>query len=193
VESSAQSLAPPKQLRMAKGPGAFPAKAADHGFEALFEAEYAAVVRVAGRVLLERSAAEDVAQEVFLEFHLRYPLGREAASAWLRLASAHIALNRLRGERRRSRRELGTGAQLGTQENPESAVLASETRREVRRALGRIKRRHAALLMLRYSGLSYVEVAAALSIPASQVGVRLRRAEAALRKEVERDQAAPSR
>ncbi len=58
--------------------------------------------------------------------------------------------------------------------------------------MGRLKRRHAALLILRYSGLSYSEVATALAIPVSQVGVRLRRAEAALRKEVERDRIAPS-
>ena len=71
-------------------------------------------------------------------------------------------------------------------------ALASETRQEVREALGRLKRHQAALLVLRYSGLSYAEVAAALSIPVSQVGVRLRRAEAALRQEVDRDHIAPS-
>ena len=67
--------------------------------------------------------------------------------------------------------------------------LLAETQREVRAALGRIKPPQAALLALRYSGLSYAEVAAALSIPVTQVGVRLRRAEAALRKEVDHDQA----
>jgi RNA polymerase sigma-70 factor (ECF subfamily) len=157
------------------------------GFETLFHAEYASVVRVAARVLLEQSAAEDVAQEVFLEFHLRHPSGHRAAPGWLRLAAAHRALNRLRGDRRRFLRELRTDREGVSHENPESVALATETRREVREALGRIKRRHAALLVLRYSGLSYSEVASALSIPVSQVGVRLRRAEAALRKEVDRD------
>jgi RNA polymerase sigma-70 factor (ECF subfamily) len=70
--------------------------------------------------------------------------------------------------------------------------LTTETRREVRAALGRMKRRHSELLVLRYSGLSYAEVAQALSITVSQVGVRLRRAEAALRREVGDDQIAPS-
>ncbi|MGA7172002.1 MAG: sigma-70 family RNA polymerase sigma factor [Candidatus Dormiibacterota bacterium] len=157
------------------------------GFEALFQAEYASVVRVAARVLLEQSAAEDVAQEVFLEFHLRHPHGHPAAPGWLRLAAAHRALNRLRGDRRRFQRELRTDQEGVSCGNPESVALATETRREVREALGRIKRRHAALLTLRYSGLSYSEVASALSIPVSQVGVRLRRAEAALRKEVDCD------
>jgi RNA polymerase sigma-70 factor (ECF subfamily) len=174
-------------------PTATSAKATERSdFEALFQVEYPAVVRVAARVLRERSAAEDVAQEVFLEFHLKYPNGHRGAAGWLRLAAAHLALNRIRGDRRRSRREQGLVEERSTQVTPETLAVASETRQEVQAALGRLKRRHAALLVLRYSGLSYVEVAAALSIPVSQIGVRLRRAEAALRKEVERDSVAPS-
>ena len=172
--------------------GSRPLTSVQDDFEGLFHAEYPSVVRVAARVLLERSAAEDVAQEVFLEFHLRYPHGHQAAPGWLRLAAAHLALNRLRGDRRRFRRELGSGEDRGHQENPETVALATETRREVRAALARMKTRHSALLVLRYSGLSYAEVADALSIPVSQVGVRLRRAEAALRREVGDDQIAPS-
>jgi RNA polymerase sigma-70 factor (ECF subfamily) len=179
---------------VAPGPFAFHTQTARPSeFEALFSAEYASVVRVAARVLLDRSAAEDVAQEVFLDFHLRYPRGRQAAPGWLRAAAAHLALNRLRGDRRRWRRELGQAGPQHNLEDPETAALASETRREVQQALGRIKRHQAALVVLRYSGLSYAQVADALAIPVSQVGVRLRRAEAALRKEVDRDHIAPSR
>jgi RNA polymerase sigma factor (sigma-70 family) len=193
VDSPSGGLALPQPLRVTRGPvGSRSRGSVQSDFEALFQAEYSSVVRVAARVLLERSAAEDVAQEAFLEFHLRYPHGHQAAPGWLHLAAAHLALNRLRGDRRRFRRELGTGEDRGAQENPESLALTTETRREVRAALGRMKRRHSELLVLRYSGLSYAEVAQALSIPVSQVGVRLRRAEAALRREVGDDQIAPS-
>jgi len=54
----------------------------------------------------------------------------------------------------------------------------------IRDALSRIPGRHAAVLVLRYSGLSYTEMAAALGVPVNTVGTRLRRAEARLRKEV---------
>jgi DNA-directed RNA polymerase specialized sigma24 family protein len=47
--------------------------------------------------------------------------------------------------------------------------------------------RQAAALVLRYSGLSYAEVATALGMPADQVGTALRRAEAAMRKEMTHD------
>lgn len=179
---------------MTKGPIAPRASTADGtAFEELFQAEYPSVVRVAARVLMERAAAEDVAQEAFLSFHVRYPQGHPSAAGWLRLAAAHLSLNRLRGDRRRSVRERVDRERAEAQETPESAALASETRREVRQALARIKRAQAALLALRYSGLSYAEVAEALGIPVSQVGIRLRRAESALRKEVSHDQADASR
>ena len=68
--------------------------------------------------------------------------------------------------------------------DPERVVESQETRRQVREALARLPRKPAAVLTLRYSGLSYAEVADALGVGVGQVGTLLRRAEAALRKEV---------
>ncbi|HYM50260.1 MAG TPA: sigma factor-like helix-turn-helix DNA-binding protein, partial [Candidatus Limnocylindrales bacterium] len=56
-----------------------------------------------------------------------------------------------------------------------------------RAALGKLPERSAAVLALRYSGLSYAEVATALRTRAGNVGTMLRRAEEALRKEVQDD------
>ena len=70
--------------------------------------------------------------------------------------------------------------------SPERIVEDAEQRREVRRALMRLPERTAAVLMLRHSGLSYAEVATALGIKVGNVGTLLRRAEEALRKEVDR-------
>jgi len=63
---------------------------------------------------------------------------------------------------------------------------AREQRRLVRAALRRIAPKKARVLALRYSGLSYTEVAAALEIRPDQVGTLLRRAEAAFEKELDR-------
>jgi RNA polymerase sigma-70 factor (ECF subfamily) len=52
--------------------------------------------------------------------------------------------------------------------------------------LARIPRRQAVVLVLRHSGLSYAEVAAALDMSAGSVGTTVRRAESALRKELNR-------
>ena len=75
-------------------------------FERLFMAEYGKVVAVANRVLADRTEAEDVAQEVFLDFHRKHRPDVSYAAAWLHRAAVHTALNRIRSRRRRERREL---------------------------------------------------------------------------------------
>ena len=94
----------------------------------------------------------------------------------------------IRGERRRAQREIAHAldpAQTPAA-NPERLVEEAAVRQEVRQALRKLPQRTAALLMLRYSGLSYAEVATALGMKVGNVGTLLRRAEEALRKEVNR-------
>ena len=50
----------------------------------------------------------------------------------------------------------------------------------------RLPRRSAALLVMRHSGMSYAEIADALGVKVGHVGTMLRRAESALRKEMDR-------
>ena len=159
----------------------------DEAFEALFTAEYARVARIANRVLADPQEAEDVAQEVFIDFHRMHSASAQYAPAWLHRAAAHAALNRLRGARRRQQREIAQAA--GESErtaDPQKLLEVKEDRRRVRQALARLAPRPAAVLVLRASGLSYAEVAQALGVGIGQVGTLLRRAEAALRKEVTR-------
>jgi RNA polymerase sigma-70 factor (ECF subfamily) len=159
----------------------------DESFEALFTAEYARVAGIANRVLADPHEAEDVAQEVFIDFHRLHSSSAQYAPAWLHRAAAHEALNRLRGSRRRQRREIAQATEEGDRSaDPQSILEANEDRRRVREALARLAPRPAAVLVLRASGLSYAEVAQALGVGIGQVGTLLRRAEAALRKEVGR-------
>lgn len=159
----------------------------EESFEALFAAEYSRVAAIANRVLGDPHEAEDVAQEVFVDFHRLHSASALYAPAWLHRAAAHTALNRVRGARRRQRRELAQATEEGTRIlDPQAQVEMNEDRREVRRALGRLAPKPAAVLVLRASGLSYAEVAQALGVGIGQVGTLLRRAESALRKEVTR-------
>jgi RNA polymerase sigma factor (sigma-70 family) len=159
----------------------------DEAFEALFTAEYARVAGIANRVLADPHEAEDVAQEVFIDFHRLHSASAQYARAWLHRAAAHAALNRLRGSRRRQRREVAQAAEDITQSiDPQKQVEINEDRRQVRQALARMAPKPAAVLVLRASGLSYAEVAQALGVGTGQVGTLLRRAEITLRKEVRR-------
>jgi len=161
------------------------ARSDDQAFEDLFAAEYRRVVGIANRVLADPDEAEDVAQEVFIDFHRLHSASAEYAPAWLHRAAAHTALNQLRGARRRQKREFAQAAEEGDRSiDPQRQAEIDEDRRRVRKALGRLAPKPAAVLVLRASGLSYSEVARALGVGVGQVGTLLRRAEAALRKEV---------
>ena len=155
-------------------------------FEELFRTEYVRVVGIAHRVLGDQAEAEDVAQDVFVSFYRSHPANAPYGPAWLHAAAAHAALNALRGRDRRSRREAAQALPVDAAavDDPSEVVAASETRDEVRAVLGRLPERSAALLAMRYSGLSYAEIAAALDVRASSVGTLLRRAEDAFRREL---------
>ncbi|HEY7623796.1 MAG TPA: sigma-70 family RNA polymerase sigma factor [Candidatus Limnocylindria bacterium] len=155
-------------------------------FERLFRAEYARVVGIAQRVLGDQTEAEDVAQEVFLSFYRAHPAEAPYAASWLHAAAAHAALNALRTRGRRTRREAADALppDAVASDDPAAQVAAAETRDEVRAVLARIPERSAALLALRYAGLSYSEIATALDVRASSVGTLLRRAEDAFRREL---------
>src|SRR5258708_13036657 len=83
----------------------------EESFEALFAAQYARVAGIANRVLADPHEAEDVAQEVFIDFNRLHSASAPYAAAWLYRAAPHKALNRVRGRRRRDRRELSQAAQ----------------------------------------------------------------------------------
>jgi len=154
--------------------------------EQVFRTAYPRVVAVAARVLGSRDEAEDVAQEVFLTFgRSSVPAGE--ALGWLSVAAAHTALNHLRTGRRRAAREAVVGdPAVGDHPDVADAVVTLDERRRVRAALALLPRKQAVALVLRHSGLSYAEVAAACELSAGSVGTTVRRAESALRKELNR-------
>ncbi len=153
--------------------------------DVVFRREYRQVVGVAARVLGSTDQAEDVAQEVFLSF-ARSSVPADEAGGWLTVAATHTALNLLRSGRRRSARE--EAADDGQPLVPDVAdlVITRDERSSVRAALARLPHKQAAALVLRHSGLSYAEVAAALDMSPGSVGTTVRRAESVLLKELNR-------
>ena len=154
--------------------------------DVVFRRHYQRVVSVAARVLGSRDQAEDVAQEVFLAFN-RSSVPAGEAGGWLTVAAAHTALNLIRSGRRRAANE-ETAATAVPLAEPDVAevVMTLEERSRVRAALARLPHKQAVALVLRHSGLSYAEVAAALDLSPGSVGTTVRRAESALREELTR-------
>lgn len=164
------------------------------GFDDLFATEYPRVVAIARRVLGDSGEAEDVAQEVFAAFARSRRAGDSRAHGWLRTAAVHTALNHMRTRKRRLARELSDyrmhralNESAARANDPQAALEASHRRVLVRTAMLRIEVHHAQVLALRYSGLSYAEIAATLQVDVAQIGTRLARAERAFRREIERE------
>jgi RNA polymerase sigma factor (sigma-70 family) len=150
----------------------------------VFRRDYRLVVGVAARVLGSRDQAEDVAQDVFLSFG-RSSVPPARARGWLCVAAAHTALNLLRSGRRRAVREEAVAAgHDDVVADVAEAVVTLVDRERMRDALARLPRKQAVAVVLRHSGLSYADVAAALDLAPGSVGTTVRRGEAALRKEL---------
>ncbi len=156
-------------------------------FEGAFRRHLPAVLGLATRVLGDRAEAEDVAQEAFLRL-VHDPVlheGDRAVGAWLRRVTLNSSFNRLRGRKRADAR----ADLVGRRDEPRTdvsgpavaAVLAQETRAEVREALLALPPRQRDCLLLRHSGYAYTEIAETLGIAVGSVGVLLARAERAFR------------
>lgn len=156
-------------------------------FEALFQKHWPLVYGAILRVLGDPDEAEDLSLDIF--WRLYRILKRDTRSskirnlrAWLFRSASNSALNELRSRKRRAHYEAQAGA-LALVENPVENPIEDVERREeqvkVRVVLAGMKVSDAQLLVLRYTGLSYKEVAEALDIAPSSVGTLLARAEKA--------------
>ncbi len=153
-------------------------------FESLFRDHFERLVRITRRVLRSDAEAEEVCADSFLKLYRSGPgvLAAGPAGAWLYRVATRTALDRLRQARRRGIKqelELESESQpVGGVDDPLNRMIRSERIAEVRSTLARMKTDKAQLLLLRHSGLSYQEIAAAMQIKAASVGTMLVRAEA---------------
>jgi len=149
------------------------------GFDELFLRHYTAVYRVLYGVVGNAQEAEDLAQETFTALYRQPPRldGSGALGGWLYRVAVNRAYNALRSKQRLQRR-LGW-VEPEQQSDPQDQYLRHEERERVRAALARLPERTAKLLLLRYAGLSYAEIASALDLAPASVGTLLARAERA--------------
>ena len=151
-------------------------------FEAFFHAHYERIARVIARVVGDHGRAEDLAAEALWKLCRTPQVHGESAGGWLYRTAVRMGLNELRSGRRRLRYEALSDAPANCL-TPEEAHAAAEERGQVRQVLAVLRERQAELLILRASGLSYEELAAALGLNPASVGTLIGRAQQAFRKE----------
>ena len=149
-------------------------------FRAVFLQHYARIVAILVRLLGDFSHAEEVATDAFWRLY-RQPTLQVAGSVggWLYRTATNLGIDALRasGRRRQYEGAAGSTGAESTASGPLDDLIREETCRRVRTVLASIKPAHAQLLILRASGLSYKELAAALDVKMSGIGTMLNRAE----------------
>jgi RNA polymerase sigma-70 factor (ECF subfamily) len=154
---------------------------ADAFLDAAFETHWSWVCRTLAYMVGDWDEAQDLALEVFYRLHTRPPRDRSKLGSWLHRVATNVGLNAIRARRRRQKYEETVGQWKLQQaaENPAAAVERRETQAQVRRVLATMSRRKAQLLILRYTGHSYAEIADILDVAPGSVGTMLARAEQA--------------
>jgi RNA polymerase sigma-70 factor (ECF subfamily) len=139
------------------------------------------VFSIAYHYLQDRSLAEDLAQEVFLELYQNLVRIQSAAhlTFWLRRVTANRCIDQ--GRKKLRRRE------LALEESPEPAAAASPSDplllQRLRQSLALLPERQRMVVILRFQeGLGPAEIAEALEMPVNTVKSTLHRSLEELRK-----------
>ncbi len=151
-------------------------------FEALFRQHWGRISRVLACLVGDPDEAQDLSLEAFWRLYRRPPTHACEVGGWLYRVATNLGYNWLRARRRRIQYEAEAGRDFLTESTPPGPDEAQETaalRARVQTVLAELSEREAQILTLRYSGLSYAEVAAALGVAPGSVGTLLARAEAA--------------
>ena len=149
-------------------------------FGAIVRRHQSMVFSLALHALRNPTAAEDLAQEVFLEFYRS--LGRIESEAhtvaWLRRVTSHRCIDELR--RARHRRELAVEPLPDQGEAPRCREVFLEDRLQA--LVTRLPARARMVIVLRYQEeMAVADIAAALNMPLNTVKSHLRRSLAVLR------------
>ena len=160
-------------------------------FKKLFDAYSSLVFNVALRMLRNRQDAEDITQDVFLHAYKSLAEFRcdSKLSTWLYRIAVNRSLNFLRKKKHErwlsldfaSGRREDPSEVLSLQENPQESLERTETERIVRDAIDSLpKMQRTAMLLHRYEGLSYEEIAEIMNVSVASVESRLHRTKQAL-------------
>jgi RNA polymerase sigma-70 factor (ECF subfamily) len=155
-------------------------KSSSPDFEALFDEHWNRLCGVLNRILGDPQEAEDLALEAFVQLHKRPPADDHNLGGWLYRVATNLGFNAIRARKRRQRYEEEAGSLVMDDSFPEDPAETAERELEgeqVRAALSAMKPRAAQVLILRHSGLSYSEIAAATGVSPGSIGTLLARAE----------------
>ncbi len=154
-----------------------PARADTTEFRTAFFQNYARVYAVLFRLVGDRAEAEDLALETFWKLWQQPPTRADNLAGWLYRVATRLGYNSLRASKRRAQYEAQAAREFAPPDDPADQAERSDARARVRATLARLSERDAQILVLRYSGLAYKEIAVAIGVSPGSVGTLLTRAE----------------
>ncbi len=151
-------------------------------FEDLFLEYWDAIYRLLIRMLGDPAEAEDLALETFFRLYRNPPKADTGYNpgGWLYRVATNLGLRSIRSYKRREGYELAAGKNALQTAPREQPALIFEEKEQVltaRMVLAKMNPRRAKLLVLRYSGIAYKDIASALGLSPSSIGPLLLRAE----------------
>lgn len=147
-------------------------------FDTTFDQHYPELVRYCHRLTADRDVAEDMAQESLVRLFDHGVDGPPSGiRAWLFKTATHLVRDRYRVDTNRQRLLEANPVGPTERDSPERALERSEARERARAALDTLSARDREILLMRYSGFSYKEIADAIEVAPTSVGTLLARAE----------------
>jgi len=147
-------------------------------FDATFDQHYPSLVRYCRRLIGDVDAAEDVAQESMVRLFDHKVIGPEPGiRAWLFKTATHLVRDRYRVGQNRLRLLAEHPVRPSEPESPDASLERLERLARAREALEALAPRDREILLMRYSGFSYKEIATAIDVEPTSVGTLLARAE----------------
>ncbi|WP_304541750.1 sigma-70 family RNA polymerase sigma factor [Desulforamulus aquiferis] len=157
-------------------------------FKVIYQKNYYKLVRQAAFLLGDSVIAEDQVQEAFVRLHRTGIENVEHPVAWLAVVTNNLCYDYMRSEgsrRRREERVFQPDGEPRQMPAAEELVLDREEVRLVRSALEKLQPRDRIILLMKFSGYSYDEIAVTAEIGKNSVGTILSRARERFKREYE--------
>jgi RNA polymerase sigma-70 factor (ECF subfamily) len=158
-------------------------------FASVLRAQQSMVFSIAYHFLRDRPAAEEVAQDVFLQLHKRFDQFENDGhiSSWLRKVASHRSIDYVR--KRKSRAAVGLGVSLEDAPVPSVEAVPQDhfLNRRLQSLIGSLPEKPRMVLILRYQeDMMPEEIASAMDMPVRTVKSHLQRSLAMLREKIDR-------
>lgn len=162
--------------------GPIQASEASRSFDDMFLEHWSSIYQLLVRIIGDPAEAEDLALETFFRLYRHPPKTGDGYNpgGWLYRVATNLGLNSIRNLKRRERYEMAAGKDaLGdmAENQPMEIFESKEDHRIAQMALAKMNPSRAELLVMRYSGMPYKEIAKALNLSPTSIGPLLLRAE----------------